>query len=109
MSHGDAVNRIAFSRDGRYLAVGSGGKDLWVIETATGKEVVRTPIGAAAKSIAFSTDNRYCAVAADDATVRVLETPELWFGVTYPADKPIVVAGIRDRIAAGVYPERLWA
>ncbi len=42
------------------------------------------------------------------ATVRVLETPEIWFGVTYPADKPVVVDGIRARIAAGTYPERLW-
>ena len=42
------------------------------------------------------------------ATVRVLETPEIWFGVTYPADKPVVVDGIRARIAAGIYPERLW-
>ena len=74
VSHGDAVNRIAFSRDGRYLAVGSGGKDLWVIETTTGKEITRARIGAAANSIAFSPDRRYCAVAADDATVRVIET-----------------------------------
>ena len=74
VSHGDAVNRIAFSRDGRYLGVGSGGKDLWVIATKTGKEVARTRINAAATSIAFSTDSRYCAAAGDDATVRVIET-----------------------------------
>ena len=42
------------------------------------------------------------------ATVRVLPTPEKWFGVTYPADKPGVVAGIRELVAAGAYPERLW-
>jgi hypothetical protein len=43
------------------------------------------------------------------AVCRVLDTPEEWFGVTYPADKPRVVDSIRRRIAAGAYPERLWA
>jgi hypothetical protein len=42
------------------------------------------------------------------ATVRVLATPETWFGVTYPEDKPRLEAGIRELIAAGTYPERLW-
>lgn len=43
------------------------------------------------------------------ATCRVLNTPDEWFGVTYPDDKPRVVESIRRRIAAGEYPERLWA
>ena len=42
-------------------------------------------------------------------TLNVLQTPEQWFGVTYKEDKPFVSAGIRKQIAAGVYPERLWA
>ncbi|MBU4200089.1 MAG: nucleotidyltransferase [Verrucomicrobia bacterium] len=42
-------------------------------------------------------------------TLNVLQTPEQWFGVTYKEDKPIVSAGIRAQIAAGVYPERLWS
>ncbi len=42
------------------------------------------------------------------ATVRVLPTAETWFGVTYPADKPAVAAGIRRLIALGKYPENLW-
>lgn len=42
-------------------------------------------------------------------TLTVLPTPEQWFGVTYKEDKPIVTAGIRKQIAAGAYPERLWA
>lgn len=41
--------------------------------------------------------------------VRVLETPETWFGVTHIEDRPLVVAGLRDLVAAGVHPERLWA
>jgi len=37
----------------------------------------------------------------------VLQTTSPWFGVTYPDDKPYVVASIRKLIAAGVYPEQL--
>lgn len=42
------------------------------------------------------------------ATARVLDTPESWFGVTYPQDKPVVVQGIRRLVDAGVYPAKLW-
>lgn len=42
------------------------------------------------------------------ARVEVLRTPDLWFGVTHPQDKPAVVAAIRERIARGAYPARLW-
>ena len=42
------------------------------------------------------------------ATARVLSTPELWFGVTYPQDKAVVVEGIRALVEHGVYPEKLW-
>jgi hypothetical protein len=42
------------------------------------------------------------------ATARVLETPDKWFGVTYPADKPVVVAAIRGLIDSGAYPAPLW-
>ena len=47
-------------------------------------------------------------IARHRATVDILPTPESWLGVTYPEDKPAVVAGIRKRIAEGTYPERLW-
>ncbi len=43
------------------------------------------------------------------ATARVLQTPDKWFGVTYPADKPTVVAAIRALIETGAYPSPLWA
>jgi hypothetical protein len=42
------------------------------------------------------------------ATAKVLATPELWFGVTYPQDKGVVVEGIRALVDSGVYPETLW-
>ena len=47
-------------------------------------------------------------IRARKATCRVLETPEQWFGVTYPADKPHVVSRIQDLVKRGEYPERLW-
>jgi len=40
--------------------------------------------------------------------VKVLPTPERWFGVTYQADRPRVQAAVRDLIAQGKYPSRLW-
>ncbi len=42
------------------------------------------------------------------ASVKVLDTTAKWFGVTYAEDRPGVVAKIRDLIAAGEYPEKLW-
>lgn len=42
------------------------------------------------------------------ARVSVLPSDERWLGVTYPQDKPIVVAGVRAQLAAGRYPQRLW-
>jgi hypothetical protein len=40
--------------------------------------------------------------------VKVLPTEEHWFGVTYQADRPHVQAAIRQLIAEGQYPLRLW-
>jgi hypothetical protein len=37
----------------------------------------------------------------------VLRTTSQWFGVTYPDDKPFVVASIQKLIAEGEYPEKL--
>ena len=42
-------------------------------------------------------------------SVRVLTSQESWFGVTYPEDKALVVGQIAQKVAAGVYPERLWS
>jgi hypothetical protein len=42
------------------------------------------------------------------AVVDVLSSPEKWFGVTYPADKPSVKASVQALIAAGDYPPSLW-
>lgn len=42
------------------------------------------------------------------ARVKVLPTPEVWFGVTYPEDKPKVVEKLQALVQAGVYPRNLW-
>jgi dTDP-glucose pyrophosphorylase len=43
------------------------------------------------------------------ARLQVLDTPDSWFGITYREDRPRVIEGIRRRISAGDYPERLWS
>lgn len=40
--------------------------------------------------------------------LKVLDTPSKWFGVTYAADRPEVVAKINALIEAGEYPAKLW-
>ena len=48
-------------------------------------------------------------VTAGHAKVKVLRTNDSWFGVTYREDRPTVVESIRQLIAKGAYPEKLWA
>ena len=48
------------------------------------------------------------AVRRGEARVRVLSTRARWLGVTYPDDRPRVAAALRQLVAAGEYPERLW-
>lgn len=42
------------------------------------------------------------------ASVKVLHTQDKWYGVTYAADKPKVVAALREMTAQGLYPDGLW-
>lgn len=48
------------------------------------------------------------AVARGRARVRVLRAKGRWLGITYPEDRPGVEANLRQLVAAGEYPERLW-
>ena len=45
---------------------------------------------------------------AERATVRVLTSQDRWYGVTYAADKPQVVAALSALTQAGKYPDGLW-
>ena len=44
----------------------------------------------------------------DKATVKVLTSEDRWYGVTYAADKPMVVNALRALADAGKYPDGLW-
>ena len=44
----------------------------------------------------------------DRATVRVMTSPDKWYGVTYAADKPVVMAALKEKTQAGLYPYSLW-
>ena len=47
-------------------------------------------------------------LSADKATVKVLESADKWYGVTYAADKPQVVAALKAMADEGKYPDGLW-
>ena len=40
--------------------------------------------------------------------VKMLRTADKWFGVTYAADKPVVVAALQEMTGKGMYPQGLW-
>ena len=42
------------------------------------------------------------------AQVKMLTSGDKWYGVTHAADKPLVQAAIREKTAAGEYPDGLW-
>ena len=42
------------------------------------------------------------------ACVKVLSSADRWYGVTYAADKPLVMAAIREMTDNGLYPDGLW-
>lgn len=44
----------------------------------------------------------------DKATVKVLKSRDKWYGVTYKADKPVIVAATQEMKDAGMYPQILW-
>jgi hypothetical protein len=44
------------------------------------------------------------------ATVKVLTCSDKWYGVTYAADKPVIVAALKDMTERGMYPANgLWS
>jgi len=42
------------------------------------------------------------------ANVKVLHSADKWYGVTYAADKPLVVAALQKLTREGKYPDGLW-
>ncbi|PVY43726.1 phosphotransferase [Pontibacter virosus] len=46
-------------------------------------------------------------IAAGETSVKVMQTPEKWFGVTYPEDKATAIQRIDDLIKGNSYPKNL--
>lgn len=42
------------------------------------------------------------------ADVTVLKSADKWFGVTYKADKPVVMSALAEMMQNGTYPDPLW-
>ena len=42
------------------------------------------------------------------ATFKVLSSADRWYGVTYAADKPVVVEALKNMTVEGKYPDGLW-
>lgn len=40
--------------------------------------------------------------------VKILDTPSVWYGVTYREDKDSVVSAINNMVQNGTYPDHLW-
>ena len=47
-------------------------------------------------------------LSAGKCRVKMLRTADKWFGVTYAADKPVVVAALQEMTGKGLYPQGLW-
>jgi len=47
-------------------------------------------------------------VATEHVRLTVLRTPDSWFGMTYRKDRPGVIESVRQLIARGDYPKKLW-
>ncbi len=45
---------------------------------------------------------------ADNGKIKVFTTPDKWYGVTYAADKPMIVAALKKMTDSGAYPHSLW-
>ena len=44
----------------------------------------------------------------DTGHCKVFRSQSAWFGVTYPDDKPVVQAALKELHDGGAYPEKLW-
>ncbi len=45
---------------------------------------------------------------AGNTKVKVYTTSDKWYGVTYAADKPVIVAALKEMTRCGDYPYSLW-
>ncbi|HLX58106.1 MAG TPA: WD40 repeat domain-containing protein [Ktedonobacteraceae bacterium] len=100
-----ALNAVAFSPNGKYLAIGGAGQAI-LLDAATAKIVGNYgPQGGQANAVAFSPDGKYLAVGRDNLTVQVLDVAAQTSVYTYTGhiDGVFTVAWSPDgkRIASG--------
>lgn len=86
----------------------------WAFSPDLFGELKRLFIGFFDKASNLSKDEFYLPFAVQDlidegkCDVKVLSTNAKWYGVTYHEDRQMVVNAIKDMVADGVYPEKLW-
>lgn len=47
-------------------------------------------------------------VTSGKGSIKVFTSEDRWFGMTYPEDKPLVMAEIKAKLESGYYPDKLW-
>ncbi|WP_067464012.1 WD40 repeat domain-containing protein [Actinomadura macra] len=72
--HGGAVNAVAASPDGRWVATGSADGTARVLDSRTGNEHSRLTHGGPVRSLVFGPDGQWVATGSDDTTARVFDT-----------------------------------
>jgi WD40 repeat protein len=73
VSHGDIVNSVTFSPDGKYFASGSADKTAKLWDAITGKEILSINHDDVVWDVAISPDSRYLATASSDKTAIVYD------------------------------------
>ncbi|WP_292389952.1 WD40 repeat domain-containing protein [Methanosarcina sp. UBA5] len=68
LNHGDGVNNVMFSPDGKYVATASNGKAARLWNASTGKQIFVLNHEGSVNNVAFSPDGKYIATASNDNT-----------------------------------------